>query len=153
MQEIELDDVAGQHRESQLLGLQEEGAVLQRLELRVLNIALQSAEHASEQRGPSEHLCIGRKHAVIGHRRNLRPHRFDNAGRSAILWSQHTDCVHQFLDCDSRVIDVPRIDELLDKIGRTALHLVDINARIEQERFACDFFYAGERKLGIIASR
>ena len=152
-QEIELDDVARQHRESQLLGLQEERAVLQRLKLRILSIALQPAEHASEQRCPSEHVGIGRKHPVIGHRRNLRPHRADNAGRPAILWTQHTDRVHQFLDCDSRVIHVPRIDELLDKIGRTALHLVDINARIEQECLACDFFRADERKLGIVAAR
>lgn len=152
-QEIELYDVARHYREAQLLGLQEERAVLQRLELGVVSIALQPAEHASQQRGPSEHVGIGRKHSVIGHRRNLCPHRADDAGRSAILWTQHTDRVHQFLDCDSRMIAVPRIDEPLDKIRCTALHLVDIDACIEQERLACDFFRADERKLGIVAAR
>ena len=50
------------------------------------------------------------------------------------------------------MIDLSRVDELLDQYWSAPLHLVDIDAGIEHQRLACDLLRARERQRAVSAA-
>jgi hypothetical protein len=46
--------------------------------------------------------------------------------------AENSDRMHQFLDRDGRVVDLSARDHIVQHQRRTILHLVDVNARVEQ---------------------
>lgn len=147
--EIELDDITRDDGKSELLRLEEQGAVLQRLEPLMPRIALQSAQHAREQGSPPQNLGIGCENAVRGHGFDLLADDSDHRTCSFILGIERTSRMHEFLDGDRRMIDLPRVDQTLNDQRRVALHLVDIDAGIEQQRLADQFLFAGEGEFAV----
>src|SRR5260370_21409380 len=53
--------------------------------------------------------------------------------RSRIRGAQYADRVHQLLDRDGRMVDLSLRDQIVQYQRRTILHLVDIDASVEQE--------------------
>src|SRR5580704_15126101 len=51
------------------------------------------------------------------------------------------------------MIDLPRCDQIIQHLRRSILHLIDVDAGVEQETLAADQVFIDERKLAIVASR
>jgi hypothetical protein len=67
----------------------------------------------------------------------LADHVYDSDG-SRVGRIQYADRVHQFLDRDSRMIDLSLRDQIVQDLGRTILHLVDVNGGIKQKSLPAD---------------
>ncbi len=130
-QEVEFGEVGGQEGETELLRLQEQDAVVERLEPGVLGVTLLAGEDAGQERGPTQDFGVGGENPMIGHGFDLIAHRRDHGRRAAIGRIEDADSVHQLLDRHRRVIDLPCADELLDEARRPSLHLIDVDASIE----------------------
>jgi hypothetical protein len=67
--------------------------------------------------------------------------------RSRIRRAQYADRVHQFLDRDRRVVHLSLRDQIVQHPRRTILHLIDVDAGIEQEPLSANQARIDERKL------
>jgi hypothetical protein len=72
------------------------------------------------------------------HCSDLRADHVNDDGGSRVGWIQYTNRVHQFLDRDSRMIDLPLRDQIVQCPRRTILHLIDIDAGIKQKSLSAD---------------
>ena len=64
---------------------------------------------------------------------------------------QYADRIHQFLDRDGRMVDLPLQDQIVQYMWRSIQHLIDVDAAIEQQGLPADAARVDERKL-LIAS-
>lgn len=55
---------------------------------------------------------------------------------------KHSDCMHQFLLGNGRVVDLSRCDDGLNDVWCTALKPIDINTGIEEQRATGEMFFA-----------
>jgi hypothetical protein len=51
------------------------------------------------------------------------------------------------------MIDLPLCDQIIQHLRRSILHLIDVDAGVEQETLSTDQVLIDERKLMIVASR
>jgi hypothetical protein len=76
--------------------------------------------------------------AMWWHRSDLLADHINDGGGSRVGWIQYPDRVHQFLDGDSRMIDLSLRDQIVQHLRRTILHLIDVNGGIEQKTLSAD---------------
>ena len=137
-QNIIVADIRSQDNQAELLRLKEQHAVLERAQAAVLFIALAAAEHPRQRRTTSENLGVRRKDTMWWHRSDLLADHVNDSGSSRVGWIQYADRVHQFLDRDSRMIDLSLRDQIVQDLRRTILHLIDVNAGIKQNSLSAD---------------
>ena len=137
-QNIIVADIRSQDNQAELLRLKEQHAVLERALLAVLFVALEAAEYPRQQRSTSENLGVRRKDAMWWYRPDLLADYVNNIGGPRVGWIQYPDRVHQFLDRDSRMVDLSLRDQIVQDPRRTILHLIDVNAGIKQKSLSAD---------------
>jgi hypothetical protein len=137
-QNVIVADIRSQDNQAELLRLKEQHAILERAELAVLFVALEAAEYPRQQRSTSENLGVRRKDTMRWHRSDLLADHVYDSGGSRVGRIQYADRVHQFLDRDSRMIDLSLRDQIVQDLGRTILHLVDVNGGIKQKSLPAD---------------
>lgn len=101
---IEIGDIGGEHREAELLCLEEQHTIVKGTQPRVLMVPLQPAQHARKQRGPRQHVGMGSEGAMRQHGGDQNADLLADAVGPRIGGIEHTDCVHQLLDRDRRVV-------------------------------------------------
>lgn len=69
---------------------------------------------------------------------DLLANHLNDGGGSRVGRIQYADCVHQFLDGDSRMIDLSLRDQIVQDFWRATLHLIDVYGRIKQEPLSAD---------------
>ena len=74
-------------------------------------------------------------------------------GCATVVRVEDAHGVHQLLDGNGRVIDLPCRRQAFDDAGRPALQLVNIHTGVEQQRLTGDVLLAGEWQLRIRAAR
>lgn len=151
-QNITVADIRSQDNQAELLRLKEQNAVLERAQLAVLFVALEAAKYPRQQRSTSENLGVRRKDTMWWHRSDLLADHVNDSGSSRVGWIQYADRVHQFLDRDSRVIDLSLRDQIVQDLRRTILHLIDVNGGIKQEPLPADKARIDERQLIVTSS-
>jgi hypothetical protein len=114
---------------------------------------LEAAEYSRQQRSTSESLGVRRKDAVWWHRPDLLADHINDCGGSGLGWIQYPDRVHQFLDRDSRMVDLSLRDQIVQNLRRTILHLIDVNAGIKQKSLSADGTRIDERQFIVTSSR
>ena len=84
----------------------------------------------------------------------MRRHRSDQSANlpddrccSCIPWIEHPNGMHELLNSDGRMVDLSPVNEEIEDVGRPTLHLVDVDAGIEQQRLAADPFLVHEWKF------
>src|SRR6185312_7418751 len=102
-----------------------------------------------QQRRSSEDLHIGSEDPMRRHGLDLLAN-LDNGTRSSCIRRlQNTDCMHQLLNGDGRVVDLSLRNQVIQYLWRAALHLIDIDASIEQKALPADHVHVDERKLAV----
>jgi len=137
-QNIVVVDIRSQNNEAKLLRLKEQHAVLERAQLAVLFVALETAEYPGQQRSMTENVGVRREDTVWWHRSDLLADHVDDRGGSCVRRTQYVDRVHQFLYRDSRMIDLSLRDQIVQDPRRTILHLVNVNGGIEEKSLPAD---------------
>jgi hypothetical protein len=87
------------------------------------------------------------------HRSDLPADHINDSGGSRVGWIKHTDRMHQFLDRDSRMIDLSLRDQIVQYLRRTVLHLIDVNGGIKQKSLSTDRARIDERQFIVTSSR
>jgi hypothetical protein len=90
----------------------------------------------------------------------MRRHRFDllsNLSKDTraprIRRVQNAGSVHQLLDRDGRMIDLSLRNQIIQHLRRSILHLIDVDAGVEQESLPANQVYIDERKLVVTSPR
>lgn len=97
--------------------LKEQHAILERAKLAVLLGALEAAEYPRQQRSTSENFVVRRKNSMWWHCSDLLANHLNDSGGSGVGWIQYADRVHQFMDGDSRMIDLSLRDQIVQDFG------------------------------------
>ena len=121
-----------------------------RLQAGILGVALKAAEDSAQERCTAESIGVGLEQSMFWHRVDLDPSCANCRSRSPIGWIKYPNRVHQLLKGDGRVIDVTCSDELQHQVGCTALHAMNVDARVEEQARTGDLIFACERKLASV---
>ena len=89
--EIELSNVRREDSESELLGLQEQDAIMERLEPRVSGVALYAGEDASQECCAAQDFSVRYENPVLRHGPDLTTHRRDHSRRAVIGRIEHAE--------------------------------------------------------------
>jgi hypothetical protein len=148
-QQIVVADIRGQHHQAELVCLQKHHAVVKGTQLAVLPVPLKAAQNPRQQRRPPEDIGIGRKDPMWRHGFDLLAYLQDHTRGSRIGRAEDTNRMHQFLDRYGRVIDLPLRNQIVKYLRRTILHLIDVDAGVEQEPLPADQVRIDEWQLFI----
>src|SRR5258708_16692140 len=74
----------------------------------------------------------------------------DDTRRSRIRRAQYADCVHQLLDRDGRMVDLSLRDQVVQHLRRTILHLINVDAGVDQETLSANPVCLADRTLSAL---
>lgn len=60
-----------------------------------------------------------------------------NRSRALVIWVEYTSQMHQFLDCNRRMIRWPHIHQIVDDSWSAILHKINVDTRVEQQISTC----------------
>jgi hypothetical protein len=106
----EIADVGGQQRETELSGVQQEHAVVQSAKPAVGCVALEAADDAGKQRSASHYVNVRGEYPVRRHGPDEATYLRDGPRCATTIRVQGAHSVHQPLDGNRRVIDLPSPD-------------------------------------------
>ncbi len=112
-QNIVVTDIGGQHRQTKLLRLQEQHAVLKRSQLAIFLMSLEATQDSRQQRRSSEDLDIRHEDPMWRHGLDLFSNLNNDTRSSRIRRAQYADGMHQFLDRDGRMVDLSLRDQVV----------------------------------------
>src|SRR5258707_13970543 len=72
---------------------------------------------------------------------------------SRIRWIKYADRVHQFLDCDGRVVHLALRDQIIQHLRRSILQLINVYEVVKQASLSTDQDRLIERKFGVTSPR
>jgi len=148
---VEIPDVSRQHGGAEKTGLVEDQRVIQ--EPALMPLPYRQTAQAKQQPGHDSGLTpnarVGTMEAMGGNVLNRLPDRFQHRFRRRVGRVQATEHMRQFGEANGRMVAEAIGEEIVDRLRRTALQHIEIDAGVEKQCAADRRLVCGPREFRI----